>query len=323
MRRFAVYFHLTFFTFVLLICEGSARLGAQEQQVLDGMAAVVNGEVITFSQVREIVGERERSLRSMYTGNELVEKIKETRLAALKELIDRQLILQEFKKNKFNIPPYVVDDHIQTIIRTDFGGDRQAFVRTLEAQGFTLSRFREIETDKIIVQAMRGRIVKTETLIPPQKIDEYYAKHREEFSTPESVKLRMIVIKKGGENGLKMAEEIRQKIADGGDFAKLAQMYSEDSTQDAGGDWGWVDNKTLNEALTKVAFSLKPGAVSKVVDVGGSYYILFVEAKKESTVKPMSQVRVDIERKLQQEERQRLQAKWIDSLRSKAFIKTF
>ncbi len=321
MRRFAVYFHVTIFTLILLIFGGPARLGAQE--VLDGMAAVVNGEVITFSQVREIVGERERSLRSMYTGNELVEKIKETRLAALKELIDRQLILQEFKKNKFNIPNYVIDDHIQTIIRQDFGGDRQAFVRTLEAQGFTLSRFREVETDKIIVQAMRGRVVKTGTIIAPQKIDEYYAKHHEEFSTPDSVKLRMIVIKKGGENGLKMAEEIRAKIADGGDFAKLAQMYSEDSTQDAGGDWGWVDRKTLNEQLTKAAFSLKPGAVSKVVDVGGNYYILFVEAKKQAVLKPLSEVRVDIERKLQQEERQQLQAKWIDGLRSKAYIKTF
>ncbi len=40
-----------------------------------------------------------------------------------------------------------------------------------------------------------------------------------------------------------MAEELRQKVLGGADFDKLAQMYSEDSTQDTGGDWGWIDQR--------------------------------------------------------------------------------
>jgi peptidyl-prolyl cis-trans isomerase SurA len=296
------------------------------QEVLDGIAAVVNGDVITFSQVREVVGAREKALRDMYKGNELVEKIKETRLAALKELVDRQLILQEFKKNKFSIPDYVIEDRVNTIVREEFGGDRQAFMRTLEAQGYSLARFREVETDKIIVQAMRQRSVKTDTIIPPQKVEEYYEKNREEFSTPDQIKLRMIVLKKGSnesDSKMKMAEEIRAKIVGGAEFEKLAQMYSEDSTQEAGGDWGWIDRKTLNDSLTKVAFNLKPGAVSPVIELAGSYYLLYVEAKKNGAVKPISQVRDDIEKKLLQTERQRLQQKWIDGLRQKAYVKTF
>lgn len=321
MLRSAFFKKLAFLFLIIVVWEG--RGGVFAQEVLDGIAAVVNGDVITFSQVREVVGTREKALRGAFTGNELVEKIKETRLAAVKELIDRQLILQEFKKNKLSIPDYVIEDRVQTIIREEFGGDRQAFTRTLEAQGYTLSRFKEIETEKVIVQAMRGRVVKSEAIISPHQIDDYYAKHRAEFSTPEQVKLRMIVIKKNGDNGVKMAEEIRQKVADGGDFAKLAQMYSEDSTQESGGDWGWIDRKTLNENLTEIAFSLKPGSVSKVAEAGGNCYILFVEAKKPATVKPLSEMRDEIEKKLQQEERQRLQQKWIDGLRKKAYIKMF
>src|SRR5439155_11680457 len=100
---------------------------AAEQEVLNGIAAVVNGDVITFSQVRELTGARERALRDSLKGEELVNKIKELRVQAINDLIDRQLILQEFKKNKFTIPEYVIDDRIQTIIREEFGGDRQAF----------------------------------------------------------------------------------------------------------------------------------------------------------------------------------------------------
>jgi peptidyl-prolyl cis-trans isomerase SurA len=306
---------------------GANSVCAAEQEVLDGIAAVVNGDVITFSQVREVVGVREKALRDTYKGPELIEKIKELRLQAINDLIDRQLILQEFKKNKFTIPEYVVDDRIQTIIREEFGGDRAAFVRTLEAQGYTLARFKTVEQDKIIVQAMRGRAVKSDAVIPPNKVEEYYQKHRDEFGSQEQVKLRMIVLKKEvNESGAKkkMAEEIRQKVAaEGADFEKLAQMYSEDSTQESGGDWGWIDRKTLNEELTREAFKLKTGQVSEVLEVAGNYYILYVEARKNATVKSLPEVREEIEKKIAQIERQEAQRKWLAGLRSKAYIKLY
>ncbi len=55
-------------------------------EVLDGVAAVVNGDVITFSQVREVVSARERALRAQFSGQDLVNKIKEARMGALKDL---------------------------------------------------------------------------------------------------------------------------------------------------------------------------------------------------------------------------------------------
>ena len=314
----------------LVVCSSIALTpvaAAAEQEVLNGIAAVVNGDVITFSQVRELTGARERALRDSLHGQELINKIKELRIQAINDLIDRQLILQEFKSSKFTIPEYVIDDRIQTIIREEFGGDRQAFVRTLEAQGYTLARFREVEQDKIIVQAMRQRAVKSESVIPPNKIDEYYSQHAAEFGTPEQIKLRMIVLKKDANSSgskKKMAEEIRQKVADGADFEKLAQMYSEDaSTQEAGGDWGWIDRSTLNEQLTKAAFSLKTGKVSPVLDIGDNYYLLYIEARKNATVKPLGEVRDDIDKKLTQEERQEAQKKWLEGLRKKAYIKMY
>src|ERR1700747_2431937 len=92
--------------FSLLFAIGLAvpQVRAADPEVIDGVAAVVNGDVITFSQVQEVSGPRERTLREQYTGVELVEKIKEARLAALNDLVDRQLIIQEFKKKQFTIP---------------------------------------------------------------------------------------------------------------------------------------------------------------------------------------------------------------------------
>ena len=149
--------------------------------------------------------------------------------------------------------------------------------------------------------------------------------HAEEYSTPEEIKLRMITIRGSGENDSrrKMIEEIRQKIVEGAEFGDLARMYSEDSTQEAFGDWGWIDRKKLNENLTKVAFALKPGQMSQVVELGGSYYLLLCEAKKQSSMKPLKELRGEIEKALLQTERQKQQQEWLAKLRKKAFIKMY
>ena len=296
------------------------------QEVLDGIAAVVNDDVITFSQVRDLVGPIEKAARDQFKGNELVEKIKEIRLKAINDLIDRQLALQEFKKQKFNIPEHFVDDRIATIIREEFGGDRAAFVRTLNAQGFTLEKFKQAETEKMIVSAMRGQMVKGDSTVPADKIQSYYQTNRAKYTSEDQIKLRMIAIRKGEGQGTgrrKMIEEIREKIVGGAEFPDLARMYSEDSTQDSGGDWGWVNRRTLNDNLAKIAFALKPGQVSQIIELGNSYFLLLVEQKKVAETKPLSAVRDEIERELLQQQRQTAMTEWAAKLRKKSYIKMF
>jgi parvulin-like peptidyl-prolyl isomerase len=70
---------------------------AGEAEIINGIAAVVNGDVITYSQVRELSAPREKLLRSQYAGAELEKALKEAREAALKDLIDRRLIIQAFQ----------------------------------------------------------------------------------------------------------------------------------------------------------------------------------------------------------------------------------
>ncbi len=326
MRRFALAL------VAILATTFSAFAQEKRAEVIDGVAAIVNNDVITISQVRELIGARERAMREAYNGPDMADKIKEMRLAALKDLVDRQLIIQEFRKMQekgANIPDYVVDDRVQAIIREEFGGDRAAFVRTLQAQGYTLTRFKEIEKEKIIVQALRQAKLTDSFVVSPNQIQAFYDKNRPAYSLPEQVKLRMIVLREGsssdiisGANKDQVAEEIRQKLTTGADFDRMAQMYSEDeATRDAGGDWGWIERNTLNEQLTKAAFALKAGEISPIIKIQGSLYILTVEARKNASVKPLGEVREEIEKTLMQKERMKSQQRWIDGLRQKAYIK--
>jgi peptidyl-prolyl cis-trans isomerase SurA len=314
---------------VALALAGPSVVCAADPQVIDGIAAVVNSDVITFSQVQAVAAPEEQNLRQQYTGQELIDKIKETRLAVLNDLVNRQLILQEFKKKEYKIPDYVVEQTVAGIIKDDFGGDRQAFLRTLSAQGYSINRFRDMEKDKITVQVMRQNNVKGAFAASPTEVEAYYNANKKEFATPEQVKLRMIVLNSdplvsdSAASTKQMAEEIRQKAKQGADFATLAKTYSMDGTAENGGDWGWVDEKTLNQDLTKVAFSLAPKEVSQCVQIGDSYYILYAEDKKSASYIPLDEVRDNIGKKLEQVQRQKAVERWIDGLREKAYIKVY
>ena len=325
---------MRWFAIALLAASGAALLPiccaafAGEAEIINGIAAVVNGDVITYSQVRELSAPREKLLRSQYTGAELEKALKEAREAALKDLIDRRLIIQAFQKEKFQIPDHFVDEQVHGIIKESFGGDRNTFIKTLEAQSYSLGEFKQKQTESMIVQAMRAKNVKRNPISSPTKVEEYYKKHRAEFTAKEQVKLRMIMIPGHADTGQSatqkaLAEEVLGQLAGGAEFERIAQSYSEDGTRDAGGDWGWIGRNTLAAPLEKIAFNMPVGRISNIIEYGGNYYILKVEERQGGTTRSLAEARLDIEKKLLQEEAQDLQDRWIAGLRAKAYIRTF
>jgi len=306
------------------------------QQVVDGIAAVVNDNVVTLSQVRKEVDPTERQYRDIYSGVDLVEKVKEARLSALKSLIERELIIQDFKAKGFFMPDNVIEERVQTIVRTQYDGDRSALIKTLQANGVSMANFREEIRNQFIVGAMRNKNVQSAVLVSPYKIEQYYQDNIRQFMQPNQVKLRAIFMKKGifmekrknakGEEedvdpNLLQMEEILQKVETGSDFSNLAESYSEAPQRSSGGDMGWVSENTLRPELSKIVFKLRPGENSKIIAVDEGYYILRVEEIKKATVVSLADVRDQIEQTLMLEEKQKLQQQWLDGLRAKAFIK--
>src|SRR5437763_15832830 len=91
------------------LCRG-ALAAEDEPRIIDGIAAIVNGDIITYSQVRGLSAPRERLLRTQYHGEELEKQIQAARSAALQDLIDRQLIVQSFHKEKLELPEHLEEE---------------------------------------------------------------------------------------------------------------------------------------------------------------------------------------------------------------------
>jgi parvulin-like peptidyl-prolyl isomerase len=103
----------------------------------------------------------------------------------------------------------------------------------------------------------------------------------------------------------------------------MASVNSEGSQQKQGGDWGWVERSVLRKELADVAFALKPGQVSDVIETPEACYLMLVEQKRPEHVKPLNEVRDEIEATLRAQQQKQLEEQWINRLKQKTFILKF
>ena len=247
-------------------------------------------------------------LSSLYANDQdrFEEEARKVRDQQIEELVERKLILHEFTTAGYqtNVLEAFIDDQIKKNIQRDYYGDRARLIKTLQAQGLTYEMYRRQERENFIVNYMAYQNVDApkKTLISPLKIEQYYKEHQDAFKVDDQVKLRMIVINQPADGSpgeaKKMADEVLAKIDNGVPFAEMATANSSGSKRSEGGEYGWVDRTFFKPELAQIAFSLKAGQHSGVIELPEACYILLVEEVRPSHVKSLAEVRTEIDRTL-------------------------
>jgi peptidyl-prolyl cis-trans isomerase SurA len=301
------------------------------------VAAVINSEAITFRDVLAQTQMEEDDLKNQQqagkiTDDERKARIRERRKTVLDSLIETRLIIQDYKKKGYNFPAYYFDREERQRVRDQFGGDRQALVKTLEERGITMADWKKNIQETFIVQQMRQINAKRFITISPHMIEEYYQNHIRDFLQPDRVKLRMIYLAPESSAEVEaQAKEVLAQVESGVDFAVLARKYS-DYNRAGGGlfmdQGGWAEREGLKSELADVAFSLRPGQASGILSLPSAkgppaYYLLQVEEVKKATVTPLSSIRDAIESTLVAAESEKVQKEWIERLKRDAYIERF
>jgi peptidyl-prolyl cis-trans isomerase D len=146
--------------------------------------------------------------------------------------------------------------------------------------------------------------------VAPEDIELYYADHQSEFMTDEQVKVRHIQLTYAkSANPTEMAalkdkaEEVHQKALSGESFDALALQYSDDITSKGnGGELGWIGRGKMAKEFDAVAFKLKEGQISDVVQTDYGFHIIKGEGVKPSAPKDLSEVRAGIEKTIRKQE---------------------
>ena len=178
---------------------------------------------------------------------------------------------------------------------------------------YRLPERRRIRHVLVDMQAMRESMT-----VPPAEIERYYNDNIDQFSTPEQVQASHILLKTEGkdvEEVRKAAEAVLEKVKAGGDFAALASQYSEDEASAAnGGDLGFFGRDAMVPEFEQAAFAQEAGQVSDLVQTQYGFHIIKVTDKRAAVVKPLDEVKTQIEDQLKWERAQNQAMRLAESL---------
>lgn len=296
--------------------------------VANGIAAVVEDRVITVDEIRrEIAVLLPQLQRDSANQAEFEQKLQALQDEVVQSLVDRVLVVKHFQKDGFQVPRSYVESEMEKLMQQDFDGDRTRFLQYLQSQGQSVRNFRRDLEERIIVQYMRGQMRKSESIVSPEKMEQFYEEKKHTFYQDEAVHLRIIQLtsltNESEDVLLQTAEKIERELGSGESFATLAKQYSQDRRRREGGSWGWIKMTELREDWREKVTSLKKGEMSEPLRTKEGIFLLYVEEHREAGIQPIQEVRDQIENILISQMAREAQERWLERLRRNAYVRYY
>jgi peptidyl-prolyl cis-trans isomerase SurA len=290
--------------------------------LLDRIVATVNDEVITWSELVNVILIDGKPYLDGLSDEMKDKKIKELEKIFLNELIDMKLQLQEARKMGLSINDAEIDGAIAEI-KEKYNLTDETLLNSLKAEGLTMEDYRSRLADQILLQKVVNYAVKSNVVISEKEIEEYYKANKEKYAEKEKLKIRQIFFALPEDESQKNAIEAKawelvQRIKEGEDFAKLAGEFSEGPAREFGGDLGYISRGSVLKEVEEVAFSLKKGEVSHPFWSSVGLHIIKIEDRIGG--EGLEKAREKIKEALFQKAVELKYHEWRSGLREKAYI---
>lgn len=264
-------------------------------QQLEGVAATVNDDPITYSDVRE----RAQMLILSLGSEPTQEQIQQLANQALEQLIDEKLQLQEAAEFEVEVTDTDIANSIENIARQS-GLTREDFLNTLLQAGISPTSLENQTRAEIAWRRIMGGLYGSRIRISPTQINDQM-RRIEASASKEQYQLSEIFIfapdDAAKQETLTRAALLKEQLENGAPFQLVAQRFSAAPTAAAGGDMGWVTVDDLDEARASYISAMPgPGITDPIVSENG-IYILQVRNKQtpSETTSRVDLVRLTVE----------------------------
>jgi peptidyl-prolyl cis-trans isomerase C len=289
---------------------------------LPPIVARVNGEEIKSTDLESAV----KDLEGRAGGPVPAEQRDRVYRGVLDDMIAYKVLQQEAKTRKIAVPDADVEAQVAKI-RSQFQTDAQ-FQQALAAQKLTVQGIRDEARDGISVDKLVESEIGTKVTVKPEAIADFYQKNPDKFQQGPRVRAShiLIAVPENADAAAKTAaktkaEGLLKDIKGGKDFAALAKENSADpGSAQQGGDLGFFEPGQMVPQFDKVAFALKPGELSDVVETQYGFHIIKVVEKQGARVVPLEEVKPQIEQYLGQQNRQQETQAFVTALKARAKI---
>lgn len=278
--------------------------------VVDRVVAVVNGEIITMSDLQ-----REGQKRSEIADQRII----------LEGMIDRKLQMTAAKRNGMEVTDRELNEALADIMKRNNMEPKQ-FEQALVREGLTLEQYRTEFREQMTMSRLFNKFISTGLSVDEKEVREHYDLNAKQYTLPEEIRVRLLAVTVPEKASAAQRAEAREKaealmaeIKKGGDFVRLIREHSGGPTAPLGGDLGFMPRGDTIPEIEAAAKDLQPGQYAGPLKAEDGYYLIRLEEIR-TPVKPFEKVKDEIQKMLYEQKMENNYRAFLQSLRSEAHI---
>ena len=256
-----------------------------------------------------------------------VERYLNAKFDAMESVINDELLYQEARRLGLGASDGEVDAGIDEAAGA---GGKGAFLASMASQGFSESMVREtIRKRKTIDRFVQEHLLKDIEVTEADEL-EYYNRNLERFTPEAWIHVQRILIRippKADASDVSVArqraESILSLLRRGEKFETMAHEYSEDQVAPQGGDLGFIKRGVASPEFDAVAFNLRPGEMSGVVQDESGFHIIRLLEQRGGVPSPFEEVRSTCRERVLAQKKDLMIRGMANRLRDTANIQTF
>ncbi len=303
------------FIFILSVTSHAAVL-------LDRVVAVVNKEVITWSELYKMMEYEATDQVKALKEEERMRIFKDNEAVFLEKLIDIKVQIQEAKRLGIEVTPEEVAEAVENI-KKKYSLSDSALVESLKKEGLAFEEYKKRLSEQIIISKVVSQQIRNKIVVSEEKVKKYMEANKESLGNSEAFKLRQIFFRKPKDDADKRVIEAKasliiQKLKAGEDFSVLAEEYSEDPSGKLGGDLGFVKKNHMVKEFIDALSIMKAGGFSIPFWTEKGLHIIKLEEKVSA--QNTDETREFVLKQLTEDQFSERYKSWIKGLREKAYI---
>lgn len=211
--------------------------------------------------------------------------------AALNSLISEKIMEAEVKAKGITVSDEEIQENIDEM--TEYYGGEEEMNKALTQYNLTMDDMKENIVNNLQLQ----KVLEPYITITDEEIQEYFTTNKAYLDQAEEVNASHILVETK-----ETADEVKEKLNGGADFAELAKEYSTDtSNSENGGSLGFFGKGEMVPEFENTAFALKVDEISEPVQTEYGYHIIKVEDHKEAKEATLEEAKDDIRKTILQD----------------------
>lgn len=282
--------------------------------LVDRIAAVVNDDVITLSEVRAAAKPLERDGQSAADRERLYRDV-------LDDLIADRLLEQQIRESEVEVTEADLDRAVQDILQQN-GITEAQLEQALAARDLSVSQYREDLRVQLQRLKVVDRNVRSKIDIGEREVEEEYQRQVRDEEKRELVRISHIFIPSAGdpEAARAAAAAARQRVLAGEAFEDVAKEVSKGPTAKDGGSLGELAVSGLLPGLAEAVAPLSEGELSQPAEAGPGFHVVRLEERRLQASTSLEELAPKIREQLYQREMEKQMDLWLDELEAKAAV---